>query len=104
MENWYIFMGAVTRFFLSFQFMLISQTHPPVLRKDIMSDFQDIANELFIMNNITVERLFALGTDAFEINDDGFAQAKVDVVPENVKDDCMDAAEGCPVSAIVVED
>ena len=30
-----------------------------------MSDFQDIANELFIMNNITVERLFALGTDAF---------------------------------------
>ena len=30
-----------------------------------MTDFQDIANELFIMNNITVERLFALGTDAF---------------------------------------
>ena len=42
--------------------------------------------------------------DVFEINDEGFAQAKVDVVPENVKEECMDAAEGCPVSAIVVED
>lgn len=46
----------------------------------------------------------AICEDVFEINDEGFAQAKVDVVPENVKEECMDAVEGCPVSAIVVED
>lgn len=46
----------------------------------------------------------ALCEDVFEINEEGFATAKVDVVPEENNEACKDAAECCPVGAIVVED
>lgn len=43
----------------------------------------------------------AIAPDVFEINDEGFAQAKVNEIPEEVVNDAIDAKEGCPVSAIV---
>ena len=38
--------------------------------------------------------------EVFEIEDDGLAHAKVDVVPDEVEDDAIDAKEGCPTNAI----
>ena len=46
----------------------------------------------------------AICEDVFELNDEGFAFAKVEEVPAEVLDDAKDACEGCPVSAIVIED
>ena len=42
----------------------------------------------------------AIAPDVFEIEDDGLATAKVSEVPENIKEDVIDALEGCPTSAI----
>jgi ferredoxin len=42
----------------------------------------------------------AIAPDVFEIEDDGLATSKVDEVPENIKEDVIDALEGCPTSAI----
>ena len=38
--------------------------------------------------------------EVFEIEDDGLAHAKVDVIPNEAEDDAIDAKEGCPTSAI----
>lgn len=42
----------------------------------------------------------AIAPDVFEVNDEGVAEAKVEVVPEEAENDAIDAKEGCPVSAI----
>jgi len=42
--------------------------------------------------------------DVFEIDDDGLAIAKLDTVPNELEEDVIDAAEGCPTNAIIVED
>ncbi len=42
----------------------------------------------------------AIAPDVFEINDEGFAQTKVEEIPEEALNDAIDAKEGCPVSAI----
>lgn len=42
----------------------------------------------------------AIAPDVFEIEDDGLATAKVSEVPDNIKEDVIDALEGCPTSAI----
>jgi ferredoxin len=41
--------------------------------------------------------------DVFEMPDD-LAITKVEVVPEDVEDDCREAAEQCPVDAIEVQE
>lgn len=38
--------------------------------------------------------------EVFEIEDDGFAGVIVDVIPEDVEEDAIDAKEGCPTNAI----
>lgn len=43
----------------------------------------------------------AIAPDVFEINDEGVAEAKTDIIPENLKEDVLDAKEGCPTGAIV---
>ena len=42
----------------------------------------------------------AICPEVFEINDEGLAEAIVDVVAEDVKEAAIDAKEGCPVDAI----
>ena len=42
----------------------------------------------------------AVCSEVFEIEDDGLAHAKVDKVNDEVKDDAIDAMEGCPTGAI----
>ena len=42
----------------------------------------------------------ATAPDVFEINDDGLAEVLVEEVPEELKEDVIDAKEGCPVNAI----
>lgn len=42
----------------------------------------------------------AIAADVFEIDDDGLATTKVDEVSEDIKEDVIDALEGCPTSAI----
>lgn len=46
----------------------------------------------------------AIVNDIFEINDEGLAEAKDEVVKEDLLEDVIDAAEGCPTNAIVIED
>ncbi len=46
----------------------------------------------------------AICSDVFEYGDDGIMDVKVDVVPDEFTDDVMDAKDGCPVSAINVEE
>lgn len=50
----------------------------------------------------------AIADEAFEFNDEGFAQVKddfkFDEVDEDLQNDVMDALEGCPTSAIYDED
>ncbi len=41
--------------------------------------------------------------DVFEMEDD-MAKVTVDSVPDDVEDACREAAEGCPVEAISIED
>lgn len=45
----------------------------------------------------------AICPDVFEITDDGYAKAKVEVVAEDKKEEVVEAQEGCPTSAIEVE-
>ncbi|MCH5252405.1 MAG: ferredoxin [Lachnospiraceae bacterium] len=40
----------------------------------------------------------------YEFNDDGKAEAQVDVVPEELEEDARQAAEECPTSAIEITD
>ena len=40
--------------------------------------------------------------EVFEMSDD-ISKAKVDVVPENQEDSVKEAAESCPVEAIIIE-
>ena len=42
--------------------------------------------------------------EIFEINDEGYAYAKVETVKEDIKDDVLDAAESCPTGAIEVDE
>lgn len=43
----------------------------------------------------------AICEDVFEINDDGFAEAKKDEIKdEKIKEAAIDAMEGCPTGAI----
>ncbi len=45
----------------------------------------------------------AICEDVFEIDDDGLAKAKVDNIPDENKDEAIDACESCPTGAITVE-
>ena len=45
----------------------------------------------------------AICPDIFEIGDDGYAFVKNINVPDNLKDDAEDAANGCPTAAIVTK-
>lgn len=38
--------------------------------------------------------------EAFEIGDNGLAQVIVDEINDDIKEDAIDAKEGCPVAAI----
>lgn len=40
----------------------------------------------------------------FEVGDEGFAQVKVEAVPEEEKGNVVAAVEGCPTSAISTEE
>ena len=42
----------------------------------------------------------AVCPEVFEIEDDGLAHAKVDVVDSKFEEDAIDAKEGCPTGAI----
>lgn len=42
--------------------------------------------------------------EVFEMGDDSIAVVKVAEVPADVADACREAADGCPVEAIAVED
>ena len=42
----------------------------------------------------------AIAPDVFEIDEDGLATANTNEVNEDIKEDAMDAMEGCPVNAI----
>ncbi len=42
--------------------------------------------------------------DVFEINDEGLAEVIIEEIPEELNEDCLDALEGCPVSAIIEEE
>ena len=42
--------------------------------------------------------------DVFEMGDDDIARVIVDTIPEELEDDVKQAAEDCPVEAIVVEE
>lgn len=46
----------------------------------------------------------AIARDIFEINDSGLAQVKCNSVEPDLEEDVIDAAEGCPTSAICVDD
>jgi ferredoxin len=42
--------------------------------------------------------------EVFELNDDNVAVVKVTPAPAEAEDACRDAAEGCPVDAITIEE
>lgn len=42
----------------------------------------------------------AVCPDVFQINDEGLATTIVDDIKDDVKEDAIDAKEGCPVGAI----
>lgn len=42
--------------------------------------------------------------EVFEFNEDGKAEAQVDVVPPELEEDARQAADGCPVDAISVSE
>ncbi len=42
----------------------------------------------------------AIEGDVFELGDDGLAQTKVEVVPEDKENSVQDAIESCPTGAI----
>lgn len=45
----------------------------------------------------------AISPDVFELEDDGLATCKVDIIKDN-KDEVIDAKESCPTGAIEVEE
>lgn len=50
----------------------------------------------------------AIASDVFSFSDDGFACTNeetntIDTMEENLKNDVMDALEGCPTNAIFIE-
>lgn len=46
----------------------------------------------------------AIVPDVFEIGEDGLAETKVDIINEDLTTDVREAAEGCPTSAIEIEE
>lgn len=46
----------------------------------------------------------AIVKDVFEIDDDGLAKVTSNPIKKEFEEDVIDAAEGCPTDAIVVED
>ena len=46
----------------------------------------------------------AVCPNVFDMSDEGFAKAKVEVVAEEDVEACNEAKDGCPVSAIEVEE
>lgn len=46
----------------------------------------------------------AIASEVFEIDDDGLAKVISNSVEEDIKEDVIDAAEGCPTNAIIVEE
>ena len=40
----------------------------------------------------------------FEFGDDDRAQVKVDIIPDDLREETMDAVAGCPTDAIIYED
>ena len=51
----------------------------------------------------------AIASDVFRFNDEGYAETDpenntLDTMDEDIKNDCMDAKDGCPVDAIYIED
>ncbi len=42
--------------------------------------------------------------EVFELNDEGLAFAKVEIVPADAEETAREAAEGCPVEAITITD
>jgi ferredoxin len=45
----------------------------------------------------------AMCSKVFEIGDEGFAKVIVEEVPEDLKEEVMEASEGCPTAAIETE-
>ena len=52
---------------------------------------------------IACEACVDICPEVFQMGDE-FAEVQVDVVPEEYEDDVLDAAEECPVEAIIVEE
>lgn len=46
----------------------------------------------------------AIAKEYFEINDDGYAKAKIEKVEEKDIEEVEEAVEGCPTSAIELEE
>ena len=51
----------------------------------------------------------AIASDVFSFNDEGYAETNaennvLDNMEEELKNDCIDALEGCPVEAIYTEE
>ena len=42
--------------------------------------------------------------EVFEIDDDGVAVVKVEVVPAEAEDTCREACDACPIDAITIEE
>lgn len=70
-----------------------------------------------VMKKVKVNQDLCIGCGAcqaivdsvFQLNDEGFAETKeetntVDTMDEELKNDVMDALEGCPTSAIFIEE
>lgn len=47
---------------------------------------------------------FGMFPEIFTEGSDDKAEVKIDVVPENLQEEAMDALEGCPTGAIVCEE
>lgn len=45
----------------------------------------------------------AIAEKVFEVGNDGLAEAIVDVIPEEEKENAIDAKESCPTGAISIE-
>ena len=46
----------------------------------------------------------AMVSEVFTFGEDDTAEAKVDIIPEELEEDVIDAVEGCPTSAISYEE
>ena len=45
----------------------------------------------------------AMCPDVFEFNDDGIMGVKIEEIDDNIREDVVDAKEGCPVEAIDIQ-